>query len=96
MRPKWFVLWKIRADRRSFEAKKRSGNQIEAVCWKRTWKIHWKTQARETRKKKTKKRMRVKNLRRNQTKGGWRNEEERRGRKREKRVDLIKDARDTW
>lgn len=39
--------------------------------------------------------MRVKDLRRNQTKGGWRNEEERRGRKRKKRVNLIKDARDT-
>ena len=88
MRPKWFVLRKIRTDRRSIEAKKRSGNQIKAVCWKRTWKIHWKTQARETRKKKTEKRMRVKDLRRNQTKG--------RGRKREERVDLIKDARDTW
>jgi len=39
--------------------------------------------------------MRVKDLRRNQTKGRGRIEEERRGRKREERVDLIKDARDT-
>lgn len=39
--------------------------------------------------------MRVKDLRRNQTKGRGRIEEERRGRKREKRINLIKDVRDT-